>query len=104
MSFLRRASGAGHRDGLGPGADSADVDLAQPSWAPSRAGTFTLYDIDFAKRTVREELGKMGIDIRDPEQPVTLSGGERQSLAISRDCWRQVLIWTGDHRVGRQAG
>ena len=27
----------------------------------------------------------MGIDIRDPDQPVgTLSGGERQSVAIAR--------------------
>ena len=58
-------------------------------------GPFTRYDIDFAKRTVREELGKMGIDTRDPEQPVgTLSGGERQSLAISRAIYfgAKVLI------------
>jgi len=37
----------------------------------------------------------MGIDIRDPEQPVgTLSGGERQSLAISRAIYfgAKVLI------------
>jgi simple sugar transport system ATP-binding protein len=33
----------------------------------------------------RQEMGDMGIDIRDPEQPVgTLSGGERQSVAIAR--------------------
>ena len=38
-----------------------------------------------AKETVVDELAKMGIHIRDPEQPVgTLSGGERQSLAIAR--------------------
>lgn len=58
-------------------------------------GPFIRYDIDFAKRTVRAELGKMGIDIRDPEQPVgTLSGGERQSLAISRAIYfgAKVLI------------
>jgi simple sugar transport system ATP-binding protein len=43
------------------------------------------YDIRLAKETTRAELGKMGIDIRDPEQPVgTLSGGERQSVAIAR--------------------
>jgi simple sugar transport system ATP-binding protein len=30
-------------------------------------------------------MSKMGIDIRDPDQPVgTLSGGERQSVAIAR--------------------
>jgi simple sugar transport system ATP-binding protein len=38
-----------------------------------------------AKRIVRRELNEMGIDIRDPDQPVgTLSGGERQSVAIAR--------------------
>ena len=38
-----------------------------------------------AKQIVREELHEMGIDIRDPDQPVgTLSGGERQSVAIAR--------------------
>jgi simple sugar transport system ATP-binding protein len=39
----------------------------------------------WAKKTVVEEMGKMGIHIRDPEQRAgTLSGGERQSLAIAR--------------------
>jgi simple sugar transport system ATP-binding protein len=34
---------------------------------------------------VRRELSEMGIDVRDPDQPVgTLSGGERQSVAIAR--------------------
>ena len=34
---------------------------------------------------MREELKKMGIDVRDPDQPVgTLSGGERQAVAIAR--------------------
>jgi simple sugar transport system ATP-binding protein len=42
-------------------------------------------DAATAKRIVRKELSDMGIDIRDPDQPVgTLSGGERQSVAISR--------------------
>jgi simple sugar transport system ATP-binding protein len=46
---------------------------------------FRRYDVDFAKETTRAELGKMGIDIRDPDQAVgTLSGGERQSVAIAR--------------------
>jgi simple sugar transport system ATP-binding protein len=49
-------------------------------WGPWRR-----YDVRFAKDTTREELGKMGIDIRDPEQSVgTMSGGERQSVAIAR--------------------
>jgi simple sugar transport system ATP-binding protein len=53
------------------------------------------FSIDFAKRTVRDELLKMGIDIRDPDQPVgTMSGGERQSIAIARAVYfgAQVLI------------
>jgi simple sugar transport system ATP-binding protein len=48
-----------------------------------------------AKRIVREELHDMGIDIRDPDQPVgTLSGGERQSVAIARAVYfgARVLI------------
>lgn len=56
---------------------------------------FRRFDEKFAKRTVREELGKMGIDIRDVEQPVgTLSGGERQSIAIARAIYfgAKVLI------------
>jgi simple sugar transport system ATP-binding protein len=58
-------------------------------------GPFRRYDVDFAKRTARGELGKMGIDIRDPEQAVgTLSGGERQSVAIARAVYfgAKVLI------------
>jgi simple sugar transport system ATP-binding protein len=52
-------------------------------------------DIPKAKRIAREELLKMGIDIRDLEQTVgTLSGGERQSVAIARASYRgaRVLI------------
>lgn len=38
-----------------------------------------------AKEVCKAELLDMGIDIRDPEQPVgTLSGGERQAVAIAR--------------------
>ena len=52
-------------------------------------------DIPKAKRVAKEELLKMGIDIRDTEQFVgTLSGGERQSVAIARASYRgaRVLI------------
>jgi simple sugar transport system ATP-binding protein len=52
-------------------------------------------DAATAKRVCREELGEMGIDIRDPDQPVgTLSGGERQSVAIARAVYfgARVLI------------
>jgi simple sugar transport system ATP-binding protein len=48
-------------------------------------GPFRRFDGEKAKRITREQLGAMGIDIRDPDQPVgTLSGGERQSVAIAR--------------------
>ncbi len=53
------------------------------------------FDDKFAKNTVRAELLKMGIDIRDPDQPVgTMSGGERQSIAIARAVYfgAKVLI------------
>jgi len=58
-------------------------------------GPFRRYNVEFAKQTTRDELGKMGIDIRDPNQPVgTLSGGERQSVAIARAVYfgAKVLI------------
>jgi len=38
-----------------------------------------------SRSIAKEEMAKMGIDVRDTEQPVgTLSGGERQSVAIAR--------------------
>jgi simple sugar transport system ATP-binding protein len=52
-------------------------------------------DIPKSKRIAKEELLKMGIDIRDLEQTVgTLSGGERQSVAIARAAYfgARVLI------------
>jgi len=58
-------------------------------------GPFKRFDVDSAKRVTREEMAKMGIDIRDPDQPVgTLSGGERQSVAIARAVYfgAKVLI------------
>jgi simple sugar transport system ATP-binding protein len=58
-------------------------------------GLLKRFDVDFASRVAREEMAKMGIDIRDPSQPVgTLSGGERQSVAIARAVYfgAKVLI------------
>jgi len=52
-------------------------------------------DARFAKRVMREEMQKMGIDVRDPNQTVgTLSGGERQAVAIARAVYfgAKVLI------------
>jgi simple sugar transport system ATP-binding protein len=54
-----------------------------------------MFDVKLARDTVRSELLQMGIDIRDPDQPVgTLSGGERQSVAIARAIYfgARVLI------------
>jgi simple sugar transport system ATP-binding protein len=59
------------------------------------AGPIRRIDIGAAKRVMREELKKMGIDVRDPDQPVgTLSGGERQAVAIARAVYfgAKVLI------------
>jgi simple sugar transport system ATP-binding protein len=59
------------------------------------AGPLRRFDIELARETVREQLHQMGIDIRDPDQPVgTLSGGERQSVAIARAVYfgARVLI------------
>ncbi|HEY1862911.1 MAG TPA: ATP-binding cassette domain-containing protein [Roseiarcus sp.] len=48
-------------------------------------GPFSFMDMGLADRIVHEELRRIGIDVRDPQQPVgTLSGGERQCVAIAR--------------------
>ena len=48
-------------------------------------GPLRVFDIPNAERATREELAWIGIDVRDPHQAVgTLSGGERQCLAIAR--------------------
>ncbi len=53
---------------------------------PTRwAGPLRLLDVRAAQRIARAEMLKIGLDIRDPDQPAgTLSGGERQAVAISR--------------------
>lgn len=48
-------------------------------------GPLRRLDVRKAKQVARDELLRMGIDIRDVDQPVgTLSGGERQAVAIAR--------------------
>jgi simple sugar transport system ATP-binding protein len=63
---------------------------------PTRGfGPFRRFDVEFARRTTQAELSAMGIDIRDPDQPIgQLSGGERQSVAIARAVYfgARVLI------------
>jgi simple sugar transport system ATP-binding protein len=52
-------------------------------------------DIGFMRKTTKKELLDMGIDLRDVDQPIgTLSGGERQCVAISRAVYfgAKVLI------------
>ena len=53
------------------------------------------FDIEKANSIAAERMGQIGIDIRDPSQAVgTMSGGERQCLAISRAIYfgAKVLI------------
>jgi simple sugar transport system ATP-binding protein len=58
-------------------------------------GPFRRFNVKFADQVTREELAKMGIQVRETTQPVgTLSGGERQSVAIARAVYfgAKVLI------------
>jgi simple sugar transport system ATP-binding protein len=58
-------------------------------------GPFRRLDIPKMKRITKAELAAMGIDLRDVEQPIgTLSGGERQCVAIARAVYfgARVLI------------
>jgi simple sugar transport system ATP-binding protein len=85
------------RDALDRGIATVYQDLAMvplmPIWRnfflgsePARGrGLLRRFDVRAAKEATRRELLDMGIDLRDPDQPVgTLSGGERQSVAIRR--------------------
>lgn len=48
-------------------------------------GLFKRFDIDAANATTMEKMRSMGINLRGPDQAVgTLSGGERQTVAIAR--------------------
>lgn len=48
-------------------------------------GPFSSLKVREMKAITKNELQKMGIDLRDVDQPIgTLSGGERQSVAIAR--------------------
>jgi simple sugar transport system ATP-binding protein len=58
-------------------------------------GPLQRYDAAKADRVTRSELEKIGIELRDTTQPVsTLSGGERQCVAIARAVYfgAKVLI------------
>ncbi|AOY55495.1 MAG: hypothetical protein RI933_1141 [Actinomycetota bacterium] len=58
-------------------------------------GPFRWLDVKTMKQITKEQLMAMGIDLRDVNQPIgTLSGGERQSVAIARSVYfgANVLI------------
>lgn len=58
-------------------------------------GPFSKMDVAFMRKTAKKELLDMGIDLRDVDQPIgTLSGGERQCVAIARAVYfgAKVLI------------
>ena len=49
------------------------------------SGPLRRIDRSHCEGVVREELSRLGVQLRDPAQPVaTLSGGERQAVAIAR--------------------
>ncbi|MEU9154220.1 ATP-binding cassette domain-containing protein [Streptomyces sp. NPDC048417] len=84
------------REALDRGIATVYQDLAvvplMPVWRnfflgsePRKGRVFKRLDVDFMRRTTRAELLRMGIDLRDVDQPIgTLSGGERQCVAIAR--------------------
>src|SRR5256886_7660929 len=84
------------RDALNVGIATVFQDLAMiPLMGISRSfflgseptkgwGPFRRFDVQHAKHVSREELSRMGIQVRDMGQPVgSLSGGESKSVAIA---------------------
>jgi simple sugar transport system ATP-binding protein len=60
-----------------------------------KIGPLRFFDHDYANRITMQEMRRMGIALRGPEQAVgTLSGGERQTVAIARAVYfgAKVLI------------
>ncbi|SHK04490.1 monosaccharide ABC transporter ATP-binding protein, CUT2 family [Pseudonocardia thermophila] len=58
-------------------------------------GPFARLDVEAMRKITKSELLAMGIDLRDVDQPIgTLSGGERQCVAIARAVYfgAKVLI------------
>ncbi|WP_296633185.1 ATP-binding cassette domain-containing protein [Rhodoluna sp.] len=61
----------------------------------TQVGPFKVLNVKKMKEITKEQLLAMGIDLRDVNQPIgTLSGGERQSVAIARSVYfgAKVLI------------
>jgi simple sugar transport system ATP-binding protein len=95
------------RDAIAAGIATVYQDLAMiPLMSVSRnffmgneplrnVGPFKLFDHETANRITVEEMRAMGINLRGPDQAVgTLSGGERQTVAIARAVYfgAKVLI------------
>jgi simple sugar transport system ATP-binding protein len=81
------------REALGHGIATVYQDLAvvplMPVWRNFFLGNEVrrgpAMDLGLMRRTTKQELLDMGIDLRDVDQPIgTLSGGERQCVAIAR--------------------
>jgi simple sugar transport system ATP-binding protein len=98
---------SGPRDALDAGIATVYQDLAMiPLMSVTRNffmgreplkgfGPFKSMDMNFANTVTRDEMRKIGIDVREPDQAVgTLSGGERQCVAIARAVYfgAKVLI------------
>jgi len=98
---------ASPREALAAGIATVYQDLAvvplMPVWRNFFLGSETTrgkgplkrLDVGFMKKTTKTELAAMGIDLRDVDQPIgTLSGGERQCVAIARAVYfgARVLI------------
>ncbi|MBB3174518.1 simple sugar transport system ATP-binding protein [Endobacter medicaginis] len=103
----RPAQFSGPRDALEAGIATVFQDLAMiPLMSVTRnffmgrepvRGVFPFRRVDFAhcRDVTHAEMRKIGIDVRDPDQAVgTLSGGERQCVAIARAVYfgAKVLI------------
>ncbi|MFC7730707.1 ATP-binding cassette domain-containing protein [Actinomadura keratinilytica] len=95
------------RDALARGIATVYQDLAvvplMPVWrnfflgseVRKGRGPFSRLDVNYMRKTTKAELAAMGIDLRDVDQPIgTLSGGERQCVAIARAVYfgAKVLI------------
>ena len=82
------------RDALDRGIATVYQDLAvvplMPVWrnfflGSEKRGRFGRLDVGSMRATTHREMAAMGIDLRDVDQPIgTLSGGERQCVAIAR--------------------
>lgn len=93
----RQMNFANPRDSIDAGIATVYQDLAMiPLMSVSRnffmgnepvkgIGPFKVFDHERANRVTMEEMAQMGINLRGPDQAVgTLSGGERQTVAIAR--------------------